>query len=114
MNLNLGKNLFNKDLDNLRMPSIKSLHNALEKYYSNLERLKDATKFYTIDRFEGDIAVIENRYTQKMSNIDKNLLPNKVKEGSIIKFENNKYILDEKKTNDVNEKISEMFNNLKQ
>ena len=68
---------------------------------------------FTIDRFEGDFAVCENRETREMINIPKKKLPKGAKEGYIIKPKRNKYIIDYKQTKEVKNRIKEKFNNLK-
>ena len=45
----------------------------------------DAVQEYTLDRYEGNIAVLENRKTGKMENVDKSKLQNNLEEGSILK-----------------------------
>lgn len=67
---------------------------------------------FSVDRFEGEFAVCENKKTGEMVNIKKSLLPENVKEGSIIKFENGNYILDSDATLQKQEQIKNMVNNL--
>ena len=69
------------------------------------------TKF-TVDRFEGNMAVLENRETGEMININKSELPNNAKEGSILKLENNKYEIDIEEQNKAEERIKNKMNNL--
>ena len=51
-------------------------------------------KVLVVDRIEGDIAVCENRRNKKMENLSLSSLPNEVKEGSILKWKNNRYEID--------------------
>lgn len=67
---------------------------------------------YSIDRFEGEFAVCENLETGEMINIRIDLLPDGIKEGSIIKFDNENYILDAETTKEKQEKIKNIVNNL--
>ena len=67
---------------------------------------------YSIDRFEGEFAVCENLETGEMINIRIDLLPDGIKEGSIIKFDNKSYILDSETTKEKQEKIKNIVNNL--
>ncbi len=67
---------------------------------------------YVIDRFEGDFAVCQNILDDSIRNIKKNIIPNDVKEGDIITFENGKYFFDEKKTNERKKYIKEKFDAL--
>lgn len=114
MNLNIENKPLNKDVNYLKVPSINSLYNALNKYYSNLEKFKlnNTIESYTLDRIEGDIAIIENRSTQKINDIKKCDLPKEIKEGSIIKFSNGVYVEDKNLTYKIKNDIEKMFNNL--
>lgn len=67
---------------------------------------------FSIDRFEDDYAVCENLITGEFINIKKDLLPSNAKEGSILKFENNQYIIDTEKTKIAQEEIKQLVNNL--
>ncbi len=49
---------------------------------------------YAIDKIENNIIVLENLNTKEITNINKNLLSFKVKEGDILVYQNNKYYLD--------------------
>ena len=72
----------------------------------------DAIKEYAVERFEENIVVLEDRKTQKMLNIEKNKLPNKIKEGDIIKEINGKFLKDEEKTEEVLERIKNKMDDL--
>lgn len=72
----------------------------------------DAVQEFTVDRFEGNIAVLENRKTGEMQNIEKSKLPTNVKEGSILKCINQKYLLDDSQTKNVEERIKNKMDNL--
>lgn len=67
---------------------------------------------FSIDRFEGNYAVCENLTTNEFCNIPKSKLPKNCKEGSIIKLDNNKYVLDEKATSSKQSQVKNMVNNL--
>lgn len=67
---------------------------------------------YTVDRFEGDIAVIENRDTGEMININKNDLPNDIHEGSILKINNGKYEIDLEEEKNTEQRIKDKMNKL--
>ena len=67
---------------------------------------------YTVDRFEGDIAVIENRDTGEMININKNDLPNDIHEGSILKINNGKYEIDLEEEKNIEQRIKDKMNKL--
>lgn len=78
----------------------------------SLAQKLDAIKEYTVERFEENIVVLEDRKTQKMLNIEKNKLPNKIKEGDIIKKINGKFLKDEEKTEEVLERIKNKMDDL--
>ncbi len=52
---------------------------------------------YTVDRFEGEFAVCENRETKQIKNIKKEELPENTVEGTIIELEDGKITVDEKR-----------------
>lgn len=79
----------------------KELRNSIEK---NI--------LFSIDRFEGNFAVCENQSTNEIVNIERELLPAECKSGDIIKFENGLYILDKETTQEKQEEIKNMVNNL--
>ena len=68
---------------------------------------------YAIDRIEEDIVVIENIETQEIKKISKKTLPQDIKEGSILFFDNNKYQLDLDEEELRRKKIQERFNRLR-
>jgi len=66
---------------------------------------------YTIDRIEGDTAVLESD-DGEVINIKLTDLPAGIKEGDILKFENNIYTIDEQRTKQGKKDIEERFNKL--
>ena len=87
---------------------INSFINEIEEMLNKMDNVKE----YTVDRIEGDYAVCENRETQEMVNIKIDNLPKNIKEGSIIKFENNEYRIDEEKEKETSERIKQKMDNL--
>ena len=87
---------------------INSFINEIEEMLNKMDNVKE----YTVDRIEGDYAVCENRETQEMVNIKIDNLPKNIKEGSIIKFENNEYRIDEEKERETSERIKQKMDNL--
>ena len=77
----------------------------------NLENNNNITTF-SIDRFEENFAVCENRKTGVFVNIPIIELPPNCTKGSILKFENGKYILDQNLTQKKQSEIKNMVNNL--
>lgn len=64
-----------------------------------------------IDRFEGDYAVVEFE-NKIMKDIEKKHLPSEAKEGDVIIFTGQKYIIDIKETIDRKNEIKKLTENL--
>lgn len=108
MNLDFFNNLSKKINDSIS-DFTKDLNNFLEN--NNLS-FKDGDCF-TVDRFENDFAILENRNTRKLVNISINKLPSNLKEGDILSFKNGTFVLDKDKTNNLQNDIQSKFDNLK-
>lgn len=65
-----------------------------------------------VDRFEGNIAVCENRQTGEIINIEKSELPGNVKEGDILIKSNNQYTIDYEEKNKIEERINNKVQSL--
>lgn len=72
----------------------------------------DAIEEFSIDRLEEEIAVLENRKTGKIIEIERNKLPENSKEGDILKKINGKYSLDAEKTVEESNRIRDKMNDL--
>lgn len=93
------------------MDSNKSLNPKKQQSHINSKTSADKSlTFFSIDRFEEDLAICENKISHEIVNIPKNLLPIAVKEGDIIKFENDKYILDIIQTSQEQAKVKKLAN----
>ena len=101
MNLNILKNIE----DNSKFDV-----NAFIKELS--ERLKIMESKFVIDRFEEGFAVCENRDTKQMHNIEIKDLPEGAKEGTVLKFENGKYVIDELEEQEISNRIKQKMDNL--
>ena len=101
---NLGKNI-----------SSDSANNFLENFINQLKSYldKNSNPMYTLDRFEGNFAVLENRTTKEMTDIPISNIPSNAKEGDILKLSNGSYIVDYEETRTVSDKIREKMDNLK-
>lgn len=87
--------------------------NNSKDFSSELNNYIEKTKTsFSIDRFEGDFAVCENRETGEFINIPLTKLPKNIKEGSILKFESRNYILDIGSTKKAQEEIKNLVDNL--
>lgn len=69
---------------------------------------------YVIDRIEDNIVVCQNLETKEMVEIEKKLLPQNIKDGNVLLFENNEYKLDLDEEQIRRKRIRERFNRLKQ
>lgn len=72
----------------------------------------DAIEEFTLDRFEDNIAVLENRKTGEITNINREDLPQEVKTGDILKKINGKYFINEEKTQEISQRIENKMNDL--
>ena len=77
-----------------------------------LAKKLDAVQEFSVDRFEDDIVVLENRENGNRINVTQNKLPNDIKEGDILKCINGKYTLDKTKTLDESNRIQNKMDNL--
>ena len=103
--MNLVQTVTKEALSNLNVDSfIKELEGRI-KYMSE-------EKEYTIDRFENDIAICEDRNTRKMTSIPKKNLPEGIKEGSILTYKDGKYSINIEKEKEVSERIKEKMDKL--
>ena len=65
-----------------------------------------------LDAIEENIVVLENRENQKMINVGRDKIPEGVKEGDIVRVINGKILKDEKKTEEVSERIKNKMDDL--
>ncbi len=49
---------------------------------------------YIVDRIEENIVILENQNTKEMVEVEKNLLPKEIKDGSVLNYDNETYSLD--------------------
>lgn len=76
------------------------------------ERIMQMEEIYVIDRLEGDYAVCENRDTGEIINIEKSLLPEDIKEGTVLKYENGNYIIDMETEEQIEKRVAQKMKNL--
>ena len=67
----------------------------------------------SIDRIEDNTAILENRTTLELKEVDITLLPNNIKEGSILEFKNDTYTLELSKEEKIRQEILEKFQRLR-
>lgn len=79
------------------------------------ERLEKMEEELVIDRFEGNIAVCEDRKTGEKKEIEREYLAESLKEGDIIREEKGKYVqaneLQEETEKRIKEKMNRLWNN---
>ena len=101
-------NLFQNIVNEINKLDINSFINEI------IERLEKMEQELVIDRFEGNIAVCEDRKTGKKIEILKEDLEEGLKEGDIIKEKNGKYVkyieLQEKTEKRIEEKMNRLWN----
>ena len=68
---------------------------------------------FSVDRIEEYMVVVQNLTTKEMIELPKNILPNNITDGSVIKFENNQYIIDVESQNEREKIIKEKMERLK-
>lgn len=95
----------NLDIEN----NNKKLNSSFSK---ELKKSIEKKSQFSIDRFEGDFAICENKETNEIINIHRSLIPENCKEGDILKLENGVYIIDKVSTNTEQNEIKSMVNNL--
>lgn len=49
---------------------------------------------YIVDKIENDIAVLENKDTREIINVNISCLPSLIKEGSVLRYDGSKYYID--------------------
>ena len=69
---------------------------------------------YSVDRIENDKIIVQNLETLQMEEISKDKIPLSVRDGDILKLENNTYQLDEAEKEKRKKRIQEKLNKLKQ
>ncbi len=67
---------------------------------------------FSLDRFEENRAILENRKTNEMIEVDRNRIPKDAKEGDILKFIDNEFKIDMELTNQKSEEIKEKMNKI--
>ena len=104
---NLIENGKEKDTNPVNIQSENISQDELE-----LANKLDAIEEFTVDRFEGDVVVLENRETQEMINMEKEELPEELKTGDIIKKINGKFYIDRIETEKIEKRIENKMKDL--
>lgn len=101
---NLGNNIKDNNI-NIKNSEISEEEIELAKKLNAIEE-------FTIDRFEEDAVVLENRKTQEIINLKKEELPEGAKTGDILKKINGKFFVDKAETKKVEDRIEQKMNHL--
>ena len=104
----------NNELDD-KLEDTEEKHELIQDFINEIqERIEQekAKMVLVVDRFEGDIAVCEDRETEEITNIDKSELPEDVHEGDVLRFNNDKYEIDEEMRKEIEERIKRKIRNL--
>ena len=112
MNLfeNLGKLIENKKEKHIE--PITNQSNNISQDELELANKLDAIEEFTVDRFEGNVAVLENRKTQEMLNLKTEELPEGLEIGDIIKKINGKFYIDRIETEKIEKRIENKMKDL--
>ena len=107
------ENIIEKTLKNNKNKeiNIKETDNITKEEIDLANKL-DAIEEFTIDKFEDDIVVLENRDTRQIVNINKDELPNDIKEGDILKKINGKYFIDKDLKQETADRIKKKMDDL--
>jgi len=82
------------------------------RFIEELEKSIKKEPLFTLDRFEGDIAILENRLNGEMINVNSSSISKNAKPGCVLKFENEVYIVDELETKKAQEKVKNLVDKL--
>ena len=101
-------------MQNIEVPARLQNQNKefITDFVNQLKQKIESVKTLVIDRFEGNLAVCENRETGEMMNIDISKLPENIEEGDVLKLENNKYQIDEEKRKEIEDRITNKLQDL--
>ncbi|MBQ7104594.1 MAG: DUF3006 domain-containing protein [Bacilli bacterium] len=68
---------------------------------------------YVVDRIEDSVVVLENLNNKEKLELQKEILPSGIKDGSVVVLKDNKYVLDLEEEQRRRQSILERFNRLK-
>ncbi len=95
---------------------VTDIKNEIEQNHNfeeiELAKKLDAIEEYSVDRFEGEYAVLENRKTNELKQVKRDMLPTNIKEGSILQCVNGKYMYNEELTKEETNRIQDRMNKL--
>lgn len=110
--LSLAKNLIPSIARNFTENLIEEISEYMKQFDSkDLDKISKEDRF-TLDRFEGDFAICENRKDGSMIQVPKNLIEENAPLGSILQLENGKLRFCKEETNDARNTIKNLLNDL--
>ena len=116
MNIRYKEVILNLEIFNQIQEKVADMKNEIKQNNTSeemeLAQKLDAIEEYSVDRFEGEYAVLENRKTNEIKNVKKDTLPENIEEGSILQYVNGKYTLNEERTIEENNRIKDRMKNL--
>lgn len=112
INTTLEKTSQNNSFINTFIDELKSYLNQSNSLKNSKSLNTTSDALFTLDRYEGEYAICEDRNTGKIFNVSKDQLPQNAKEGDILIFKDNTYQIDYKSTQTISKHINNLFDNL--
>lgn len=114
-NLNMqNENSNSNDLikNQLSFKDVKhELRNLIDLINKRMKTMEEGS-IWVVDRFEENFAICENRETKEIRKINFNELPENLKEGNVLKLQNNKYEIDLEEQQNIEKRIAEKMKNI--
>ena len=88
------------------------INSKKEVRYINKKGKLSKVDYFTVDRIEEEIVVLENRDTLEIINVLKKQLPKNLKEGILLKKRFNSYKIEVDKNKEVEQRIKEKMDKL--
>ncbi|MFR2534544.1 MAG: DUF3006 domain-containing protein [Clostridia bacterium] len=86
-----------------------NIGNFIEELTKRLEMMDEK---WVIDRFEGNVAICENRETKEQREIVKENLPKGVAEGTVLSYKNGEYTIDVEEQQKIEDRIQKKMDDL--
>ena len=114
-NLNMqNENSNSNDLikNQLSFKDVKhELRNLIDLINKRMKTMEEGS-IWVVDRFEENFAICENRETKEIRKINFNELPENLKEGNVLKLQNNKYEIELEEQQNIEKRIAEKMKNI--
>ena len=98
--MNLENNTFTVDWE-----ATERMHAKVRAIAERLERIPE----FTINRFEGNYVVLENRNNSIIRNVPKHLIPEDAVVGDFLRFQNNIYSIDRDAMNELQTSLDNSY-----